>query len=166
MKTSKFTAFRAALVGALVLGATSAVAVTTGQVTLGGTVSPTASLTVSNASGTGLDLTTNSEQIVKVAKLTTVTNNSSGLTLTVTSGDMVTADAQTPIAYQVTTQAFGTVNPPVTADFGIASGTDYEVVTSAPGTNEYDLYIRYTPAEYQDPDTYSATIDVSVEDNL
>lgn len=165
MKTSKFSALRGALVGALMLSAASAVAATTGSVALSGSVSSSASLTITNPTGTGLDLTTASEHIVKVADLGTVTNNFSGLTLTVTSGDIAKADGKTPISYQVTTVADGAAAP-ATGGFAVESGLDYTVATSAAGTNNFDLYIRYTPATNQDPGTdYAGTINVSVADN-
>jgi hypothetical protein len=168
MKTPKMSAFRGALVAALMLGAASAAAATSDTVVLGGSVSTTASLTITNKTGTGLDLTTTGNQIVKVADLGTVTNNATGLKVTVSSGSIAKADGKTPIPFKVTTVVDPGTTPaaPLAGDFTVASGTAYEVSTSAPGTNNFDLYILYAPATYQDPGTdYAATIDVSVSDN-
>lgn len=162
MKTSKISAFRGALLGALTL-ATSALAASSGTVAIGGTVTTTAAVDVGTplTEATALDLNTASQQVVKVADLTVSTNNATGLTLTVSSGNMVKGDGNTPIPYQVTTVADEAQQP---TSFAVASGTPYTVTTSAAGVVPLDLYVAYTPAENQDPGAYSATINLSVTD--
>jgi len=155
--------------GATVAFSPAAFAATDGTVGLSGSVAstlaitaaPTGGATSMNLQGTG---TAGVETIIQVADLAIDTNNSTGYTLTVTSGNLVNTTATTPIAYQVTTVADGGTAP-VTGAFTVASGTNYTVASSAAGSVPKDLYIKYTPAQYQDPGSYSATINVSVADN-
>lgn len=140
-------------------------AATEDTVTLGGTVASTLTMEATDTLGAAsLDLTTNSEQIVKVADIAMSTNNSSGLTLTATSGNLAKGDAQTPIAFKVTT-VDDAAAAPASGAFTVASGTNYTAVGSAAGDFPKDLYIAYTPAALQDPGTYSATISLTVSDN-
>jgi hypothetical protein len=157
------SSFRLALLGALAL-ASMAVADTVG---LSGTVSSTASVTsVATAGATTLNMggvgTAIGQQIVKVADVALTTNNTAGLTLTVTSGNLT--NGTDDVAYKVTTVA-DAASAPLSAAFTIASGTDYTVATSAQGAAAKDLYIAYTPAAVLDPGTYTATITLSVADN-
>lgn len=172
MKTVRLSPFRLTLMGALAM-ASAALADT---VTLSGTVGTTA--TVVSTGTTGAESATNlplggtgadiGEQIIKVADVTLTTNNSSGLTVTITSG--VLSNGTTPsanIPFQVTTVA-DSAPAPQSADFTVASGANdtYSTAGDADPTNvERDLYIAYTPAAKQDPGTYSGTITLTVADN-
>ena len=133
-------------------------------VSLGGSVSSTLSLDATDTTeASNLDLTTNSEQIVKVADIAMSTNNSAGLQLTASSGNLTNADSQT-IAFKVTT-VDDAAAAPATGDFTVASGTNYTASSNAAGDWPKDMYIAYTPAALQDPGTYSATISLTVSDN-
>jgi hypothetical protein len=141
---------------------------TSDTVPLVGTVASNLDLISTATAGAGtLDLTTPSAQIVKVSSLHIDTNNAAGYKLTVTSGDLVGTNhpTVTPIAYQVEVVNGGAA---AASTFGTASGVDYTTSTSAAnadGTNDKDLYIKYTPAALQNPDVYTATIGLSVIDN-
>lgn len=105
-----------------------------------------------------------SEHIIKVADLAISTDNSTGLSLTVSSGNVTKADGITPIAFQVTTVADG-APAPGSGEFIIPSGSNYTASTSTTGQTDKDLYIKYTPAALQDPGPYSAAISLIVTDN-
>lgn len=162
---------RAFIASGLVLGAVAAFtpnafAATTGSVTLGGTVTSTLAISsapTAAASALPLDGTAaGAPQIVKVSALTIGTNNEQGLTLTATSGNLAsTGGGGTPIAFQVTSVAAAATAP---TTFSVASGTDYQASSSAAGAFDQDLYIKYTPAALQDPDTYGALINLTVAD--
>lgn len=154
------------VVGAMAALTPSAFAGTTGSVILGGTVSSTLAISsapTATASALPLDgAAAGSAQIVKVSALSIGTNNEQGLTLTATSGNLVsTGGGGTAIPFQVTSVAAAATAP---TTFAVASGTDYTASSSAAGAFDRDLYIKYTPAALQDPDTYGATINLSVAD--
>lgn len=104
-----------------------------------------------------------STHVAKVADIAISTDNGSGLTLTISSGDIDRVDGQ-PIAFQITTVA-DNASPPNSGDFSILSGNNYTYVTGAAGTENRDVYIRYTPLPFQDPGSYAGPIDLSVTDN-
>ncbi|MDZ8186434.1 MAG: hypothetical protein RMX96_16480 [Nostoc sp. ChiSLP02] len=162
-----------ALASALVFGASAAFvpaafAGTTATVPISGTVASTLEISATATAGANnLDLTTPSEAIVEVADLAIDTNNSTGYTLTASSGNLTNSDSATSIPYQVKV-VDGTASAPVTGDFTVASGTDLTYATSqanAVGSNGKSLFIKYTPASLQDPGTYNATINLTVVDN-
>ncbi|MEH2176696.1 hypothetical protein [Nostoc sp.] len=162
-----------ALASALVFGATAAFvpaafAGTTATVPISGTVTSTLNISAfATTEASSLDLSTPNEAIVKVADLAIDTNNSTGYTLTASSGNLSNPDSATPISYQVKV-IDGTASAPVTGDFTVASGTDLSYGTSganASSTNGKSLYIKYTPAGLQDPGAYNGTINLSVADN-
>lgn len=101
-----------------------------------------------------------STHIVKVADITLSTDNSTGLSLFVSAGD-ITKFGGSSITYEVITVADGAA-PPVASDF---SSGNYTVSTSTSGTVNKDVYIRYTPAALQDPGNYSGAISLLVTDN-
>ena len=153
-----------AIVVSAMLPSAIVLAATTDAVTLGGTVSSTLSIEATDTVGaSALDLTTPSEQIVKVADIAMSTNNSAGLTLTASSGNMSNPDSQT-IAFKVTT-VDDAAAAPASGAFDTPSGTDYTVGNGAAGTLDNDMYIAYTPAALQDPGLYSGTISLTVSDN-
>lgn len=158
--------------------ASSAMAQTTsGDVTIGGTVVSTLNIAITPVGGvdTGLDLggegVDNGETIVKVADITITTNNNTGLSLTLTSGNL-TAGGDTNLPYQVASTA-DTVAA-VTADFSVASGTAKvenftQVGGAAPnlgadGSLARDVSISYDPPQNLDAGAYTATITLSVAD--
>ncbi|NET07451.1 MAG: hypothetical protein F6K16_22655 [Symploca sp. SIO2B6] len=101
--------------------------------------------------------------IVKVADLTVSTANANGYTLTVSSGDL-SKFGGTEIGFQVTTVADDAPTPDA-ADFTTPIGDDYNLSTNTAGTENLDLYVKYTPANLQDPGTYTSTINLTVTDN-
>ncbi len=102
--------------------------------------------------------------IVKVSTLTLATDSSKGCTVTISSGYLTKAGQVTPVAYRVMTVASGD-NQPSSGDFTVASGNNYTFVTNQAGSQNRDLYILYTPANFQDPGTYSANITILIADN-
>ena len=151
----------------LVLGSfvvsSAALAGTTAEVELGGTVTSTLALSSApTPAAEELDLM-HGHQIVKVADLIMSTNDEQGLTLSVTSGNLVSSLA-TPIPYQVTTVVAGTLAPDDGA-FLVDSGSVYAVSTFGAGGAAKDLYIKYTPAGLQSPGYYGGTITLTVMDN-
>ncbi|MGB3205929.1 MAG: hypothetical protein WBB28_13145 [Crinalium sp.] len=160
---------RAVIASGLVIGAAAAFspaafADTSGSVNVSGTVTSTLAVTAAaSGSAANLDLDgdgTFAEHIVPVGDITMLTNNEQGLTLTVEPGSL-TKTGGTAIPFQVTTVDDGTGAPTA----GVFASGNHTVATSAAGTDEKDLYIKYTPAALQDPGTYNATIAVSVVDN-
>lgn len=105
-----------------------------------------------------------SEHIIKVADLAISTDNSTGLSLTVSSGNLTKTDGITPIAFQITTVADG-APAPASGEFITPSGSNYTASTSTAGQADKDLYIKYTLAALQDPGPYSAAISLIVTDN-
>jgi len=162
---------RALIASGLVLGATTAFssAAFADTLTTSGTVSSSASVsTTATAAATTLNLggtgTAIGEQIVKTGDVALSTNNSTGLTLTVTSGSLSNGVTAENIAYKVQTVADGGTAP-LSAAFTTASGTSLTYTNSIQGADERDLYIAYTPDTLQDPGTYSSTITLTVADN-
>jgi hypothetical protein len=98
--------------------------------------------------------------IVKVADIALTTDNSKGLSLFVSAGN-ITKPGGSSIAYEVTTVSDGAA-PPAGSDF---SSGNYIVSTSTSGTVNKDVYIKYTPAALQDPGNYSGAISLVVTDN-
>jgi hypothetical protein len=146
----------------LAVSATAA-ADTTGSVTLGGTVTSSLQITsVATAGASTLSLS-GGQKIVKIADLTTSTNNEQGLTLTATSGDLAKSGG-TSISFQVTSVA-DAASAPASGAFLIASGSDYTVGTSGSGSVSKDLYIMYTPLTLQDPGDYEGSVELTVTDN-
>ena len=166
--------------GASVFGASSAMAqVTTGDVTIGGTVDSTLNVDITAVGGvdTTLDLggegTDNGETIVKVADITIRTNNDAGLSLTMTSGNMVATGSDTPLAYKVAVT--GDEVAAATGDFtALTSGTDNVqnyaqaggggIELAADGTLAQDVSISYDPPQNLDAGDYTATITLTVQD--
>lgn len=102
--------------------------------------------------------------VVKVSTLLLSTDSSKGFTATISSGSLTKTGQETPIAYQVKIVASG-ANPPSPADFTIASGNNYTFSTNQTGSQNYDLYVLYSPANLQDPGTYSTNISIFILDN-
>ena len=102
--------------------------------------------------------------IIKVSTLSLVTDSSKGFTVTISSGNLTKVSQETPISYRVMTVISGD-NPPSSGDFTVAAGNNYTFVTTQAGSQNRDLYILYTPANLQDPGTYSANITISIADN-
>jgi len=158
----KSRVLKSVLVASLMFSST-AIADTTGTVTLGGTVEPTLSITsTATAGAAALDLS-GGTKIVKVSDLAMSTNNEQGLTLTASSGNL-TKSGGTSIAFQVTSVDNAAAAPAAGA-FTIASGSNYTVGTEAAGSVDQDLYIMYTPAALQDPGAYAGSISLTVTDN-
>lgn len=109
----------------------------------------------------GEDSTTT--RIIKVATLNLSTDNPKGFTLTINSG-RITKSLETPIEFQVTTVPAND-SPPDSGSFSVPSGSNYTVSINQAGNAYRDLYIKYTPAIFQDPGTYTASISLAVADN-
>lgn len=103
-------------------------------------------------------------RIVKVATLSITSDAGLGFSLTVTSGALGNAEGQTPISFQVVTVP-AQAAAPSPADFTSPSGAVYVFSTSAPGSVDRELYIRYQAAALQDPGAYAASLEVTVTDN-
>lgn len=101
--------------------------------------------------------------IVEVATLTLSTDHTGGYTLMITAGD-ITKTGGTPIAFQVTTVPANSAAPSAGA-FTVPSSSLYLLSTSTTGTEDRDLYIRYTPGSLQDPGAYSGNISLTITDN-
>ncbi|MBE9029819.1 hypothetical protein IQ266_08770 [filamentous cyanobacterium LEGE 11480] len=151
--------------GAVTLPST-AFATTTEDITVGGTVAATLNIdVVAEAGATTLTMTQGAETIAKIAELSMETNNSTGLTLTATDGDMTNGDGQT-IAYDVEIVARDAAAP-ASGDFSDGGDTYATAGGNALGAaeGERDLYIAFTPAALQDPGAYTGTVSVTVVDN-
>lgn len=166
-----FLARRVLIATGVLMGAGAIVSPTAlaDTVNLSGEVSSTAAVTSTatgnatalNLGGDGTDL---AEQIVQVADVDLTTNNSTGLTATITSGNLSNGTATDDIAFKVQTVGDG-ATAPVSGDFTTASGTDLTYANSAAGDDPRDLYIAYDPAALQDPGTYTGSITLTVADN-
>jgi len=122
--------------------------------------------TTMSAIATALDLDgegTATTHIVKVADVEISTENSNGLTLTITSGTLTKFGGE-EISFQVTTVANNS-NSPESSEFTVSSGDSYIYATDSATVESRDVYIRYTPQLLQDPGTYEATLELSVTDN-
>lgn len=104
-----------------------------------------------------------STHVVKVADIEISTDSGSGLTLTISSGDIDRVGGQ-PIPFQITTVT-DNASSPSSGDFSTSSGNNYIYDTGAAGTENRDVYIRYTPLTFQDPGNYTGSINLSVSDN-
>ncbi len=104
-----------------------------------------------------------STHVVKIADIEISTDSGSGLTLTISSGDIDRVGGQA-ISFQVTTVT-DNASPPSSGDFSTLSGNNYTYDTGSAGTENRDVYIRYTPLTFQDPGNYTGSIDLSVSDN-
>lgn len=126
---------------------------------------PTLDTTMS-AIATDIDLDgegTATTHIVKVADVEVSTDNTNGLTLTITSGGLAKFGGE-EIAFRVTTVANNS-NSPTSSEFTVSSGNNYTYTTDSAAVESRDVYIRYTPQSLQDPGTYDATLELSVTDN-
>ncbi|NJN49342.1 MAG: hypothetical protein HC805_05635 [Alkalinema sp. RL_2_19] len=101
--------------------------------------------------------------IQKAADVQVSTIASSGLTLSVTPESLTKVDGSS-IAIQFLIVADGAGQPSSTAFITDANST-YSFSTGTAGTDNFDLYIKYTPAQFQDPGNYATTIQLTVEDN-
>ncbi len=145
---------RRAAAAAVVLGSV-ATAMASPSVTAHGTL---------NSNGLLLDgRGTTSTRIVKVAEVSAAADSPDGLTLSVSSGSL-TKGSGTPIAFQVVLVARDAMAPSsgsfLTPTAGVLTSS-----SSAAGTVELDLYIKYRAASLQDPGFYAATVDFDVVDN-
>ena len=121
--------------------------------------------TASSASSLPLDGEGNAtNHVVKIATISLSTDNSKGFTVTISSGNLTKASQETSISYQVMSVTSG-ANPPSSGDFTVAAGNNYTFVTTQAGLQTRDLYILYTPANLQDPGTYSTNITLLIADN-
>ena len=163
---------RAIIASGLVIGAAAAFspaafAGTSDTVDLSGSVNSTLDMAVTNKIATPLDLkgdgTTSASYVSKAADVNIATNNSTGATVTVTFGDLVNPDGTTPIPVEVSAVNDGGSAPSTT---GVAANnTGYTFGTNAAGGFDKDLYIKFTPADYQDPNSYGSTLTLNVADN-
>jgi hypothetical protein len=163
---------RAIVASGLVIGAVAALSpaafagTTAGTVNVSGTVTSTLDMAANATAGAAsLPLDSATEQIVKIADLAINTNNNTGYTLTVDSGNLTKAGGAN-IPFQVAVTDDNTAA--ATGDFTVASGTGYTNATNAAnaaGSNGKDLSIKFTPGGLQDPGAYSATVNLTVADN-
>jgi hypothetical protein len=151
------------LLVAAILTPALAQADTNAQVDLSGSVESTLAIVATNANNTSLPLSAATEQTIKVATLAMGTNNSTGLTLHATWADLDKADHVTPVAFASATTALNASD--ATGATFTASDSDLFDTTVA-GAASQALWIRYTPATFQDPGDYTSFISLSVSDNL
>lgn len=119
---------------------------------------------LSNASNLALDGEGSaSSRIVKVANIAAETDNSTGLSLSISSGS-ISKSGGTSISFQIVTVNTGAPSPS-SAAFTVASGNNYIYTTSQAGLVGRDLYIYYTPGSLQDPGSYLGSILLSITDN-
>ncbi len=167
-KSSRYALLTSMAAAAGVLLAGPAMAGTTANVPLSGTVTSTLDVAATpTAAATTLVLSSGTEQIVQIADIVMHTNNEQGYTLTANQ-DSLTKTGGTAIPYQVVVVNDGAAAP-LTAAFAVASGTNYTYATAAANAaaaGARDLYLRYTPAALQDPGTYTGTVTLTVADNL
>ena len=149
--------------GASFVGAGSAASQT---VNISGTVASASSVTSTN-DNTALTLfgqgVAQTEVIQKAADLALFTNNTAGITLTITSGNL--SDGTTDIAFQVVTTDDAAT--PGAGDFGTASGTDRdENITTGftAGALDRDLHVMYDTPALLNPGVYSGSITLTVAD--
>ncbi|MHC5744530.1 MAG: hypothetical protein ACYTXT_22070 [Nostoc sp.] len=150
-------------IGAAVAFSPTAKAANTADVGLGGSVTSTVGIVTNNTTGTGLNLggdgTTPTPHVVQVADFTMSTNNEQGLSLSVPVGTMTKTNGTT-ITYQVKVVDH-LATAPEAVDF---SSGDQTYTTNAAGPANRDLYINYTPANFQDPGAYTGSITLTVSD--
>ncbi len=153
-------------IGAAVAFSPTAFAGTTDSVILEGTVASTLSITAAPVVGVAddLDLTTNSEQIVKVADLAITTNNSTGYTLTASEGNLSNGGHGETIAFKSAT-VDDAATAPATGDFTGTGNLFTDNTTTTAGSNPKDLYIMYTPSATQGAGDYTGSISLTVTDN-
>jgi hypothetical protein len=151
------------LAAAAILAPAIAQADTNAQVDLSGSVESTLAIVATAANNTNLPLSVASQQTVKVATLAMGTNNSTGLTLHATWADLDKADHITPVGFSSATTGINASD--ATGATFTASDTDL-FQTEAAGAASQALWIRYTPATFQDPGDYTSFIALSVSDNL
>jgi hypothetical protein len=162
-KINRFVLVAGLALGASLGGIGSALAE---DVTISGSVATTSAVTASNANttlpmgGVGTDL---AAQIVKAADLALVSNNTQGVGLSMTSGNLVNGGVSVP--FQVVSVADGAVAPAAGA-FTTASGTAHidNITVFTAGAAARDMYVMYDPPALLDPGTYAATITVTVSD--
>lgn len=124
------------------------------------TVSPDAGAGALVLDGTGSSTT----RIVKIADVSLWTDAAGGSIVSITPGSLTKADGRTPVPLQVVLVADG-ASAPLAAAFTTPAGTTYTWSSTGPGALERDLYIKYRPADLQDPGTYTASVDLDVVDN-
>lgn len=136
--------------------------------TAGGAVQAAPSVSAASTAGaSGLDLDgegSSQTHIVKVADLAASTDGAAGFTVSIGSGSLQHGQSVTPIAFQAALVSDGSA-PPSSSAFSVASGGIWSWTTSSAGADVTDLYIMYSPADLQNPGSYSAAISISIVDN-
>ena len=148
--------------------ASTALADTTSTVTLGGSVSSTLAVTssaTSDASSLPMSISTPGNQVVKIADLTVTTNNSAGLTLTATTGDLTSGSDTVP--FTVAAVDDGGTAP---TSFATTSGSTYSLpvttgFNATTGEKNIDLYIQVQNPTLPKKGTYAGSILLTVADN-
>lgn len=104
-----------------------------------------------------------SSRIIKVATLEADTENTTGMTLTISSGS-ISKSGGSLIPFQVVTVTSGAA-PPTSGAFTVPTGNNYALITNQSGLVARDVYIYYTPGSLQDPGRYDGAIILSITDN-
>ena len=168
-----YTLFRSTLltssvaVAAVFMASTAAFAnpsATTGSITITGTVASTIAITADEFN-TNVDLSPTglTPRELKVAKLTFGTNNSTGLTVKAT-GIFTLIATETSVDFRVgiNDETANLNGKPSfykrTNEFPFVTGV------ATPVNSPYSLYIRYLTNDFQNPGTYTATINLTVTD--
>jgi hypothetical protein len=105
----------------------------------------------------------NSAEIVQVADLQISTSAPNGLKLSISPNSLNKNDG-TPIPLQFLVVPDGS-NQPSAASFIAPAITTYEYTLGAAGSQNLDLYVKYTPGLLQDPGNYTSVMELSVADN-
>lgn len=163
---NRFVISATVLMGTALLSA-PALAGTTDSVTLGGSVSSINSVTANDTTEAGTltlygEGTAGDNEVVKVADLVVMSNNTGGVTVTATAaGDL--GNGTDTLHYNVLVVAEGAT--PLHTDFSADNDTESVNDFDGTGTSNRDLYIEYDAPSLLDPGTYSSSITVSVADN-
>ncbi len=103
------------------------------------------------------------QQIVQVANVSLSTDNVTGLTLTISSGQLAKVGG-TAISFQVVTVPANAPAPSI-GNFTTPSGQNYTYSTAVAGAEVRDVYLLYQGQPLQDPGTYGAALDLWVTNN-
>ena len=163
---NRFVISATVLMGTTLLGS-PAFADTTDSVILGGSVDSINSITANDTTEAGsLTLygegTAGDNEVVKVADLVVVSNNTGGVTVTATA-DSTLGNGTDTLAYNVLIVAEDAT--PSHTDFSANNDTESVSDFDGTGTSNRDLYIEYDAPSLLDPGTYSSSITVSIADN-
>jgi len=147
------------------LASSSAFAATTDSIVMSGTVESTLEVVCTDVAGaTTIDFDGGSaETIVQVSDCNASSNDDAGLTLTFNPDASFTGPASDVFAFSVESVTDAAAAP--IAGVFPADDADDTWVTSASGSTDADVYIKFTQDATVDPGTYTSNIAVTAADN-